>query len=68
MTFVADPPPSDSVVVVHDLEQRLAGDRARRISLALGLLNDDLQLPGEFVGVDDRMLERVRLDLERRFE
>ena len=53
------------MAVEHHLVQGLVGDRGGRVQLALGFLNDDLQLPGELTRVDDRMAERVGLDVER---
>ena len=63
--LVADAPAADAVPVEHHLVQRLVGDGARRVELALGLLDDDLELARQLAGVDDRVAERVGLDVER---
>jgi hypothetical protein len=65
---VSDAPAADAVPVEHHLVQRLVGDRAWRVQLALGLLDDHLQLAPELVGVDHRVAEGVGLDIERGLE
>ena len=66
LCLVTDPPPADPVAIEHHLVQRLVGHGGRRVELALGFLDDDLELAGQLVGVDDGMAERVRLDVEGR--
>ena len=65
LRLVADPPAPDPVAVEHHLVQRLVRHRRRRVELALGFLDDDLELAGQLALVDDRVAQRVGLDVER---
>jgi hypothetical protein len=65
LALVADAPTANPVRVEHHLVQRLVGDRGGGVELALGFLDDDLQLAGELGLVDQRMAEGVGLDVHR---
>ena len=54
------------MAVEHELVQRLLSHRARCIPLALGLLDDDLELASQLIRVDDRVAECVGLDVQGR--
>ena len=59
-----DAPAAHAMPVVQHLVQRLRGDGVRGVRLALRLLDDDLDLAGQLVGVDERVGVRVGLDVE----
>jgi hypothetical protein len=61
---VPDAPAPHAVPVVQQLVQRLQRDRRRVVGLSLRLLDDDLELFGQLLRIDDRMGVGVGLDLE----
>jgi hypothetical protein len=52
------------VLVVEQRVERLDRHRRRVVELALGLLDDDLELLGQLRGVDQALGVRVGLDVE----
>ena len=68
LRLVADAPAPDAVPVEHHLVQRLVCHRRGRIELALGFLDDHLELARQLAGIDQRVPECVGLDLEPRGE
>jgi hypothetical protein len=62
--FLTDAPAPDPVSVVQHFVERLDGHRRGRVPLALGLLDDHLELACELLAVDDRAGVGVELDLQ----
>ena len=63
--FATDAPAPNAVSVVQQLIHRLDRHRAGIVDFALRLLDDDLELSRELVGIDRRAAVCVRLDVER---
>ena len=61
-----DAPPADAMPVVQKFVERLRGHCGGVVRLALRLLDDDLELAGKFVAVDQRVGVGVELDVESR--
>jgi hypothetical protein len=60
----ADAPAAHAMLVVQQRIERLDRHRARVVELALRLLDDDLELPRQLAGVDQRVGVGVGLDVE----
>ena len=62
--LAADAPAADAMAVVQQLVQRFGRHGRRIVRLSLRLLDDDLELARQLVGVDDRAGVGVGLDVE----
>jgi hypothetical protein len=62
--LASDAPATNPVTVVQQLVQRLDGDRARIVRLALRLLDDDLELAAQLRVVDQRIAKSISLNVE----
>ena len=63
-----DPPAPHAVLVVQQRVERLHRHRARIVLLALGFLDDHLELARQLAGIDARVRVRIVLDLEAAHE